>query len=195
MTIPARVGRPRTVGLDLDFLLATQDLLAEVGYDRLSMDAIAVRCGAGKATLYRRWPGKSELVVDAVAQLHGGYPVPDTGSLRGDLVTMASTLLAANARRDAVVAGLIPAMVDNAALRNAVRKAIAEPHQEMFCAIVKHAQQRGEVQPGCDLEIIGAVLPAVTFYYPRVRDASAGTEFVERVIDTVLVPALAWRAP
>lgn len=193
MTNPARVGRPRNVGLDLDFLIATQDLLAEVGYDRLSIDAVACRCGAGKATIYRRWAGKSELVADAVAQLHGGYPVPDTGSLRGDLVAMASTLLAVDTRRDAVVAGLIGAMTHDAALRDAVRTAVAEPHQTVFRAIVARAEERGEVPPGRDLEIIGAVFPAVTFHYPRVRAAAADANLVERIIDTVLVPALTWQ--
>ena len=66
---------------------ATLALLAEVGYDRMSMDAVAARAKASKATIYRRWPGKQELVLDAVRSRAPGMAVPeDTGSLRGDLL-------------------------------------------------------------------------------------------------------------
>lgn len=193
--MPTKAGRPRSVERDRALLLATQDLLAEVGYDRLSIDAVASRCGAGKTTIYRRWSGKSELVADAVALLHGDYPHPDTGTLRGDLVSMASTWLAADARRDAVVAGLLTAMAHDENLREAVRVAVAEPHQEVFAGIVERARARGEVASELDLEVIGAVFPAVTFHYLTVLAAPMGKALVERIIDSVLLPALSWQAP
>src|SRR5689334_11946810 len=81
-------GRSRDDSRDPQILQATAQLLAEVGYDRLTMDAVAARAHAGKATLYRRWSSKGELVVDALGcAAHGETPeaAPDTGSLRGDL--------------------------------------------------------------------------------------------------------------
>ena len=73
-------------GRDAAICDATLALLLEVGYDRMSMDAVAARAHASKATIYRRWPGKQELVLDAVRARGVGLTVAeDTGSLRGDL--------------------------------------------------------------------------------------------------------------
>ena len=82
-----RPGRPRSTERDRQLLEAAQDLLVEVGYDRLTIDAVANRVGAGKATVYRRWPNKTAMVVDAVEALHRPHPPPGTGSLRSDLLT------------------------------------------------------------------------------------------------------------
>src|SRR5581483_10849004 len=87
----AAVGRPRDETRDAAILDATLRILGDVGYDRLTIDAVATEARASKATVYRRWPGKAALVVDAIQSLNpyaagtGGEP-PDTGSLRGDLL-------------------------------------------------------------------------------------------------------------
>ena len=78
-------------------------LLAEVGYDRLTMDAVAARARAGKTTIYRRWPGKAELVVDALNSLKGIPDIPDTGSLRQDLRALAESITSAESRFGAQV--------------------------------------------------------------------------------------------
>ena len=75
---------------------AALELLAEIGYDRLSIDAVAARAKASKMTIYRRWSGKAELVVDALSSLRKPGEVPDTGSLRGDLEAMAEFQLLSN---------------------------------------------------------------------------------------------------
>src|SRR5690242_21796930 len=87
--IPAR-GRPRDPQRRQAILDAAMALIAEVGYDRASVDAIAARAGVSKPTLYRRWPhGKPELVADAVRHARDkAGPTPDTGSLRGDLLAL-----------------------------------------------------------------------------------------------------------
>lgn len=195
MSSLSKAGRPRSADLDRALLVATQDLLAEVGYDRMSIETVAARCGAGKATVYRRWAGKSELVADAVAQLHGAYPEPDTGTLRGDLVLMASTWLDPDSRRDAVVAGLLTAMAHDAGLREAVRVAVSVPHEAVFAAVVDRAVARGEVPAGRDIDLIGTVFPAVTFHHLTVLAAPVDKELVERIVDGVMVPALTWREP
>ena len=85
---PTETGtRPRVAGeRELEILEATLEVLAEVGYDLLTMDAVASRAKASKATLYRRWRGKPELVVAAIMAHKGDTVAPDTGSLRGDLL-------------------------------------------------------------------------------------------------------------
>ncbi|CAM2791903.1 TetR/AcrR family transcriptional regulator [Prescottella defluvii] len=173
-----------------DLLLATQDLLAEVGYDRLSIDSVAARCGAGKATVYRRWAGKSALVADAVALLHDSYLEPDTGNLREDLVMAASAWHDPDVRRDAVVAGLLTAMAHDGELRDAVRAAVTEPRRAVYRSIVARAVERGDVPATCDTELIGTVFPALTFHRVTVTAQPVGREFIERVVDRVVLPAL-----
>ena len=86
MTRPApAVRRPRVAGdREHEILEACVEELLEVGYDRLTMDGVAQRARAGKATLYRRWNSKLSLVIDALKHTKGVPEVPDTGSLRGD---------------------------------------------------------------------------------------------------------------
>src|SRR3954469_17695240 len=91
-TAARRPGRRRDESKDDAILLATRELLAERGFDGMTMDAVADRAGAGKATVYRRWPSKVQLTVDAVVCARG-IPmtiddVPDTGSLRSDLLAV-----------------------------------------------------------------------------------------------------------
>ena len=87
-----RVGRPLDVTRDADILDAALDVLAEEGFDGMTIDMVAARAKAGKATLYRRWPSKTELVIDAVACMKNKDinvdDLPNTGTLRGDLVAM-----------------------------------------------------------------------------------------------------------
>ena len=84
----AAAQRPRVEGLrEQEILDAALVVLADVGYDRLTMDAVAHRAKASKATLYRRWSSKATLVVEALARTKGTPPVPDTGDLRSDLLT------------------------------------------------------------------------------------------------------------
>src|ERR1700743_3597176 len=90
-----RVGRPMDATRDDDILNAALDILAEVGYDGMTIDMVAARARAGKATLYRRWPSKTELVIDAVACMKNKDidfdSLPDTGTLRGDFIALMKT--------------------------------------------------------------------------------------------------------
>src|ERR1700755_589877 len=86
MTPDAAAVRPRIEGVrEQEILDAALEVLADVGYDRLTMDAVASRAKASKATLYRRWSSKAKLVIDALHQTKGPHEFADTGTLRGDL--------------------------------------------------------------------------------------------------------------
>src|SRR5438270_13606031 len=92
---PSRGGRPRDPSRDGVIRAAILCLLAEVGYGALTMDAVAAEAGVGKATIYRRWRTKEDLVVDTISDLHRGEALPpDTGSLEGDLRSMLHSLVA-----------------------------------------------------------------------------------------------------
>ncbi|GAA4745471.1 TetR/AcrR family transcriptional regulator [Gordonia alkaliphila] len=189
MTTP-KAGRPRDVDRDRALLVATGDLLAEVGYDRLTIDAVAGRCSAGKATVYRRWPSKAELVADAVALLHDSYDAPDTGDLREDLIAMAEQWHDLDARRDAVIAGLLTAMAHDEPLRTAVQTAISQPRHACYRAVVDRAIADGQLSPDLDVDLIGAVFPALTFHQITVRAEPVDRSLIERIVDHLVLPAL-----
>src|SRR3954470_22028186 len=85
--VETTLSRPRIEGdREVEILDAAIEVLADVGYDRLTMDAVAQRAKASKATLYRRWTSKAKLVVEALAQQKNTPEIPDTGDLRSDLV-------------------------------------------------------------------------------------------------------------
>src|SRR5580704_6284092 len=100
----SRVGRPsgaRAEAREQAILDAALSLVIEVGYDRLSMDALAERAHAGKATIYRHWSGKAEVVAEAIRQRHSAEElVADTGSLRGDLLATISSMDASVSSED-----------------------------------------------------------------------------------------------
>src|SRR5712692_10223911 len=107
----SRRGRPRDSAVDEAILSAAVDLLAEAGYARLTMDQVAARAGVGKASLYLRWPNKVALVSEAIQHRSAVVPeIPDTGSLREDMLVFLRALLrrkAAGARALAAVSGEI----------------------------------------------------------------------------------------
>ena len=94
--VETKLGRKRDHTRDPEILAAALEILAETGFDGMTIDMVATRAKAGKATLYRRWPSKNELVIDAVACMKQAdldqSRLPDTGTLRGDLVAMMGTL-------------------------------------------------------------------------------------------------------
>lgn len=183
-------GRPVNAAIDEELLRATQDLLIEEGVERLTMDAVARRCGASKATIYRRWPSKTELVVAAAAALFTPPEVPDTGDLRADLLACGRAYLHDEGRSAHVLASVLTASRHDPALRDASREALGAPYSGLFKRVIARAVDRGAVPVGVDVETLAEVFPA--FAYQRV--AALGLLLVEadvvRVVDGVLLPAL-----
>lgn len=88
---PGRTGRPRSAAADAAILAATRDALVELGWSKLTMGDVSARAGVAKTTLYRRWAGKNELVVDAVAELFDALELPDRGSSKRTSSTWSSS--------------------------------------------------------------------------------------------------------
>jgi AcrR family transcriptional regulator len=196
-TAQGRTGRPRDAARDDAILVATQDLLADVGYDRLSIESVAARCGAGKATIYRRWPDKAALVAEAVAvaSTHHSPQIPDTGVLRDDMIRFAAQWHSPDSRRDTIVAGLLTAMRHHPELRTAVGEAIAQPGQQAFRLMVRRAVERGDIADQPDVDLVGAVLPAMVFHQITAVDAPVDQAFITDVIDHLVLPALSRQRP
>jgi AcrR family transcriptional regulator len=149
-------GRPRSEASHQAIIRATLELLLETGYRSLTMEAVRARAGVGKATIYRRWPSKEELVRDAIVFIHDDFEAPDTGSLRGDYEGMASLVLSAAHRAGA--ATLMPRLLGEAAndpeLLAIFYDNLVEPRRAQMRAVLQRALARGEIRDDVDIELI-----------------------------------------
>lgn len=180
--------------IDEQLLRATQDLLIEEGFERLTMDAVAKRCGASKATIYRRWPSKTALVVAAAAALFQAPELPDTGDLREDLMACGRAYVQTGGRNAEVLASVISASRHDAALQKASQQALGAPYGGLFEGVLSRAVERGLVRADLDLETLAQVFPALAYQKVAARGLLIGEDDVQRVVDGVLLPALhrAW---
>src|SRR5215813_5694379 len=132
-TPASRTGRPRSAAADAAILAATRQALVELGWSKLTLGDVATRAGVAKTTLYRRWAGKNELVVDAVAALFDELELPDRGSLRADVegvVLQFAALLEQPATKTALMAVVAEATHDEA-LRDRIREAIVDRQKRL----------------------------------------------------------------
>jgi AcrR family transcriptional regulator len=167
-------------------------LLAEVGYDRMSMDAVAARARASKATIYRRWPGKRELVLDAVrSRAPAELSPPDTGSLRGDIVATLRVMAHGIGGQDAaLMAGVLRAMRSTPDLAHCVRAEVLEKKRYIGRTLVARAVARGELPADADPEIWHEVGASLMFFRILVTGEPVDDAFLTHVADDVLVPLL-----
>ena len=180
------------LGRDAAICDATLALLLEVGYDRMSMDAVAARAHASKATIYRRWPGKQELVLDAVRSRGPGMVVPDdTGSLHGDLVaTYRSALEGVGAEDAELVAGVLRAMRSTPELADCVPTQVLESKCQVSRTNVAPAVERGELPAETDPMLLHEVASALWFHRILVVGGPVDDDFIAHVVDDVLIPLL-----
>jgi AcrR family transcriptional regulator len=142
-----RPGRPRDARATPAILFATLQVIAEEGFAKFSVDKVAAAAGVGKATIYRRWPSKEELVHDAVAQIVTNLPEPDTGSLRGDVLEFNRQLLAQGDALPAMTR-VIPALVAESAWDprlQAVLDQLLAARADCGYAVIRRAKARGEL--------------------------------------------------
>ncbi|MFH8985055.1 TetR/AcrR family transcriptional regulator [Streptomyces varsoviensis] len=188
------MGRSRmTPERESELYHAVLDLLGEVGYDALTMDAVAARTRSSKATLYRQWKGKPELVVRALRHVkpHAATWV-DTGSLRGDLHAIAASTDDCEKEKSAdLIGGLIHAVRDDPDLYEALRELMIEPGIEELNAVLRRAVERGEVAADSPaLEFLPHMLVGGYVTRPLVEAECVTTAYLRRYLDAVVLPAL-----
>ena len=187
--------RPRVAGeREGDILDATVSVLCEVGYDRLTMDQVAALAKASKATLYRRWESKAELVIDAVvrAKQMPSAEMADTGSLRGDLLsaTCGESGWAEKLPMSAL-AGLLTAVNSDPKLWVLWQERFLRPRLDWNRTVFKRAQARGEIGPDVDVELLSTLIPSMCSFRAMVIGEPVDAAFVTSVIDGLLIPAVA----
>ena len=182
-------GHPLDTSRDVAIREAALNLLSEIGYDRLTMDAVAARAHASKATIYRRWQGKAALVVDALNCSKGSMLEPDTGSLEGDLASLSHASCSQENRFNAqIMLGLITALAHDAELRDVVRERMIEPRTKVIRAIFERAVQRGEISTERNLDLLVALLPALMIQQVLITGELPDTDFSTRVMNDVILP-------
>ena len=172
---------------------AVLDLLREVGYDALTMDAVAARTRSSKATLYRQWGGKAQLVVKALRQTkRGDIEDIDTGSLRGDLhALVALEDDCTMARNSALMRGVAMAIHHNEDLREAFMEQIVEAEIGKGRQMLQRAVDRGEIRPDCPAIDFLVHMMVGGFATRTLLDDQPPTQaFLAAYVDAVVLPAL-----
>lgn len=192
----SRSGRPRDADREDAILTATRELLAEVGYERVTIEAVAGRAKASKATIYRRWPGKAQLVADALRCRPQAMPVmPDTGDLREDMVQGILTFVADLTEHDAaLMVGLAGAMRTDPELAAMVRDQTVSCRRDAASAWLERAVARGQIVPDADIAVVADLVPAVVFMRLLVTGEPVDEPYVTRLVDSVLLPLLVGRS-
>jgi AcrR family transcriptional regulator len=189
---PSRGGRPRDPSRDGVIRAAILRLLAEVGYGALTMDAVASEAGVGKATIYRRWRTKQDLVVDTISELNRAEATaPDTGSLEGDLRAMMHQMVSMiTGPTGAATLSLLSTIPRQPALAEAFRNGPLAVWRQGFQEIWDRAEQRGEVGPGLARSTVAESTSALMVQRWLLTGEPVDEAYADEVLETVVLPLI-----
>jgi len=188
-TEPGRSTRRRGDALVEAIHAAVMEELAEVGYPALSIERVAERARTGKASIYRRWPTRLELVLDAIDHVMPRLDdVPDTGSIREDLLVVLHRIAGVMGSRAGAAARACVDGTDDE-LAEAVRQRLLPPRKAMMLSILKRAADRGEIRPEAVTQRIAETGPMLLHGELLQRGAITDDAVVE-IVDDVLLPLL-----
>jgi hypothetical protein len=188
---PAR--RPRIEGArEREIYDAAVEMVGELGYDRVTLDEVAARANASKASLYRRWGDKAGLVAAAICTQPEADPcLPDTGSAIGDLTALCAAPEFFDVGRAGVISGLASALHREPDRHEALRQRLLEDGTKHVRAVLVRAVERGELTDDLDVDLFSAVIPAMVLFEMTYRTPGTFREdFVSRVVTDILMPAL-----
>ncbi|MGL5930919.1 MAG: TetR/AcrR family transcriptional regulator [Dermatophilaceae bacterium] len=202
MTTPSRSdrrgGRPRDDRREGEILEVVTSLLGERGYDGVTFEEVARRAGASKATLYRRWKSRREMVIASLRAgpaRRDGPGVIDTGSLRGDLIALCQRLTRALRSADSRMAVLLlQAGLEDPELCEEIERSVGPTGARLPREVIDAAVRRGELPAGVDPfpfeEVTGAAI-----LLRRVNGLTLDDHYLEALVDAVLLPALRATTP
>jgi len=184
-------GRPRSEKAHQAILTAVMELLLDQGLHAMSMDEVARRAGVSKATIYRWWPSKERLALDALAEEWASAPpagLSDTGSLRGDLLTRLLPWLRQLNRKPyaRVVAGLVAEAQTNREFAELYRSHFVQARRDATRELLLRARDRGAIAPDTDLDVTLDLLYGPIYHRLLHGHAPLTEQFVQQVIDYVI---------
>ncbi|MDX2272180.1 MAG: TetR/AcrR family transcriptional regulator [Cyanobacteriota bacterium] len=185
-------GRPRSPQSHQAILQATLDLLAEVGFDAMSIDAIAARAGVGKTTIYRRYSGKEELVADAIESLRQDVVIPDTGQMGSDLDALienaAQIMLSPLGRQ--TVAMIISSASNNSQFAQIYWTKYMQPRRQAFAVVLERAKARSEIRPDLDAGLVFDIMSGIMLFALIFQPTSESwEEYVRRALNLLFKAA------
>jgi AcrR family transcriptional regulator len=182
------IGRPRDERADRAILAAALELMAESGVHDLRMDDVADRAGVGKATIYRRYRSKDELITAAVAGLVSEIPVPDTGRTRSDLLALMRSAVDVyrGSMEAAVMPSLVEAMSRDAELARLVREGFLARRRGALRAVLDRGIERGDLRADLDLALALDVLGGPLFYRLLITGGPIDEQLAEGVVELIL---------
>jgi AcrR family transcriptional regulator len=182
-------GRPRSQEADRAIMTATVDLLAERGLAAMSIEEVAARAGVGKTTIYRRWPSKGLLALDAfVASFRAEQPLPDTGTLRGDLLDALHAWVRAVTLTPMgrLLADLIAEAQHDPELRAAWRDRVLEPLRFQHRIMLDRAIARGEIPATVDREVVLDLFFGAAQHRLLLGHLPLDEDFIREVVEVIL---------
>jgi AcrR family transcriptional regulator len=183
-----RRGRPRSEQADHAIIDAALELFAESGAEGLCIEGVAARAGVGKATIYRRWPGKEDLLLDALAAVKAPLPAPKGESVRDDLVALLEAMRAESvdprqARQFALLLGegaRYPRLIERYV------EAVVEPRRDIFRAVLRRGVATGELRESANIEAAVDMLTGAILIKARLSQERAERGYARRVVDELL---------
>ncbi|MFC5909068.1 TetR/AcrR family transcriptional regulator [Streptacidiphilus monticola] len=191
--------RRRGAELEAAIFDAALEQLTSSGYARLSMEAVATAARTGKASVYRRWPSKEELVLDALRSTlpEPGVP-PATGSLRGDLLEVLDRLRVAMTSPPGCAARAVISELDHeraAAFVGFMHERLVDPVKQLLREVFAAAEARGEIRPGSVTPAVVDVIPALMMYRSKLGGGEFTPADARAAVDEVLLPIVRTHRP
>ena len=187
-TRPGRVGRPRSLEIEQAILAATLVALVEDGYDAMSIEGIAARAGAGKATVYRYWPTKAQLVVRALTNYAEAVTQPmfDTGDLRSDLRSFLTSMQAVLVANGPLLATFAVERMRHPELHEAFELAFVAERRQYLHQRFAGALERGELPSDADTELLADTGPAILWHRLTLSHQPLTADLPDRIVKQLL---------
>jgi AcrR family transcriptional regulator len=184
-----RPGRPRSVRAEQAIIEATLELFAEKGPDGLCVEAVAARAGVGKATVYRRWHNKEDLLLAALGSLKSPLPDADTGSVRDDLIALVTVMSqdAVDPARQRQYTLLLGEGEKYPRLMARYAETVVEPRRDIIRSVLRRGIETGQVRPDLDIEVAMLTLTGAAMSRGRCEIVPHDGEFATRVVDSLLL--------
>jgi AcrR family transcriptional regulator len=186
--VARRPGRPRSERAEQAIIDATIEAIGECGIDGVRCEDVAARAGVGKATLYRRWPGKEDLLIAAFAAMRRPLPQPRGESVREDLIRLLTVVAedADDPRYAQQYALLHGAGERYPRLVAGYKERVIEPRRELVRSVLRHGIETGELRRDTDVEVAMLLLTGAMMVRGKHEPTPAAPGFVDRAVDELL---------
>ena len=176
---------------EAELLAVTLQLLQEHGYDRLTVDAVAAKARASKATVYRRWPSKAELVLAAFIEGVRQVAVPpETGTLRGDLLRLGELICQQGQQHAGTIRAVLVEISRNPALNDVMQHQFIEQRKALMDQILQQAVGRGEIDQAAINDELWDLLPHYLIFRSIIPGRPVTRHTVQTLVDDVIIPSL-----